>query len=205
MDIIDRAVSAILPPESDEARAQATRKARAAAEPGDWLSHAIDQHERIRAAFQRARAAEPAERPLALNALALVLNGHAFAEEIVLYPALAEAHEKGHAMTAYTEQTNLKMQMAELMRIDTGLRTWVDKLEHVRIAGLRHMYEEENDWFLKLKRKGVDQTLLTERFVEEFERYVGEEADAQDYRSPARGYEQPSESRYDRGDGAGYS
>ena len=49
MSIIDKAIAAITPPASDEDRAKATQKARAAAGAGDWLSLALDHHDQIRA------------------------------------------------------------------------------------------------------------------------------------------------------------
>jgi hypothetical protein len=133
MSIVDKVLGAITPPESPEARAKATDKARGAAAPGDWLSMALDHHGQIRAAFERAQAAASAEdRIAAFKALATVLNGHALAEEVVLYPALAKNGEKAHASLAYTEQTTAKMQMAELERIDPADEAWHDKLEHIQ-------------------------------------------------------------------------
>lgn len=174
MSIIDKALAAVTPPESDEARAEATRKAREAATSGDWLSMALDHHDLIRSAFEACRTASPgAARVQAMKRLALVLNGHSLAEEVVLYPALAKADGKAHAGMAYTEQTTAKMQMAELERIDPATPEWLDKLEHIRGAVLHHIFEEESAWFLKLKADYDDQAFLTARFAEEYERYAG--------------------------------
>lgn len=173
MSVIDKVLGALTPPESDEARQQATAKARAAAAPGDWLTMALDHHAQIRSAFETARAATAAEdRFAALRALATVLNGHSQAEEVVLYPALAKSGEKAHAGLAYTEQSTAKMQMAELERIDPADPAWGDKLEHIRGAVLHHMFEEEGTWFLELREKAPDQDFLTRRFGEEYRRYV---------------------------------
>lgn len=174
MSVVDKVLSKLTPPESEDARLEATRKARAAAAPGDWLSMALDHHEEIRAAFRTAKAAgTAAERTPALKALALVLNGHALAEEVVLYPALAQAGGKAHAGLAYTEQTTTKMQMAELENIAPSSDAWLDKLGHIEGAVLHHMYEEENSWFLDLKSRGEHQDRLTTRYREEYERYAG--------------------------------
>jgi hypothetical protein len=117
MSIIDKALGAITPPESDEKREEATRKAREAAGDGDWLALALEHHDLIREAFEVCCQADGAEdRQMAMKRLALVLNGHSQAEEVVLYPAMAKAGEKGSADLAYTEQTTAKMQMAELER-----------------------------------------------------------------------------------------
>ena len=105
MSIIDKALGAVTPPESDEKRAEATRKAREAAGSDDWLSLALDHHDRIRAAFEACLSASGADdRMTAMKRLALVLNGHSQDEEVVLYPAMAKAGEKGSAGLAYTEQ-----------------------------------------------------------------------------------------------------
>lgn len=174
MSIVDKVLGAVTPPESDEKRAEATAKARAAAGNGDWLALALDHHDEIRGAFEACRTAQPGPaRTAAMKALALVLNGHSLAEEVVLYPALAKGGEKGHAGMAYSEQTTAKMQMAELERIDPASEAWLDKLEHIRGAVLHHIYEEEGTWFLELKEEYDDQAFLTRRFREEYERYAG--------------------------------
>ena len=124
-------------------------------------------------------------RTSAMKQLALVLNGHSLAEEVVLYPALAKAGEKHHTSMAYTEQTTAKMQMAELERIDpiSDAEAWKDKLEHIRGAVLHHIFEEEGTWFLKIKEEYDNQAFLTHRFREEYERYAkGAEAET---RTPA--------------------
>lgn len=177
MSLIDKALGALTPPESDEARAEATRKARSVTQGVDWLSMALDHHDEIRAGFEACRqASDPQTRLGAMKRLALVLNGHSLAEEVVLYPAMAKSGEKGHAGLAYTEQTTAKMQMAELERIDASAQAWADKLEHIRGAVLHHIFEEEGTWFLDLKRDYDDQAFLTRRFHEEYARYAGEGA-----------------------------
>lgn len=174
MSVIDKALAAITPIPSQDARAKATLKAREAAEPGDWLSLALDHHDQIRSAFADGRDAKSAaERTAAMKALAIVLNGHSLAEELVLYPALGQAGEKLHAAQAYIEQTTAKAQMAELENIAPSKPAWLDKWEHIEGAVLTHIYEEESDWFLKLKEKGEHQARLTARYAEEYERYVG--------------------------------
>ena len=174
MSVVDKVLSKITPLPSEEKRAEATAEARARATPGDWLSMALDQHDRIREAFAAAGRAESAEaRAVAMKELALVLNGHALAEEVVLYPGLAQAGEKAHAGHAYTEQTTAKMQMAEWENIAPSTPEWKDKLEHIEGAVLTHIYEEESIWFLNLKEKGENQSRLTERYREEFDRYCG--------------------------------
>jgi len=174
MSIVGKALGAVTPPENEEKRAEATRKARECAGEGDWLSMALEHHDLIREAFEVCCQATGAEdRMAAMKRLALVLNGHSQAEEVVLYPAMAKAGEKTSAGLAYAEQTTAKMQMAELERIAPAMPDWLEKLQHIRGAVLHHMYEEEDHWFLRLKRDYQDQAFLTRRYAEEFKRYTG--------------------------------
>lgn len=174
MSVIDKALAAITPAPSAEKRARATEEARAAAVPGDWLATALDHHDDIRLGFKKGSSAStPAERTEAMRALALILNGHSQAEEVVLYPAMAQHGHKGQAGVAYAEQTTVKMQMAELENIPPSEPEWLDKWAHIEGAVLTHMYEEEHGWFIHLRQHAPDQDRLTTRFLEEYSRYVG--------------------------------
>ena len=181
MSIIDKALGAITPQENEEKRAEATRKAREAAGEGGWLALALEHHDLIREAFEVCCQAGGADdRMAALKRLALVLNGHSQAEEVVLYPAMAKAGEKGSAAHAYSEQVTAKMQMAELERISPAMPDWQEKLQHIRGAVLHHMYEEEDHWFIRLKQDYEDQAFLTRRYAEEFKRYTRGPGPSQD-------------------------
>lgn len=98
MSVLDKALAAITPAPSAERRKQATEDARAAAVPGGWLAMALDHHDEIRLGFRKGgSAATPTERSQAMRALALILNGHSQAEEVVLYPAMAQHRHKSQA------------------------------------------------------------------------------------------------------------
>jgi hypothetical protein len=177
MSILDKVVAAVTPPESDEARAEARAKAQAAASAGDWLSMVLEHHRQIEAAFAAVKATTSAmERVSAQKELALLLTGHSIAEEAVLYPALVAADEKAHAAKAYTEQSAAKTQMGLLETMAPMSEDYLDKLEHIRGAVAHHVYEEEGTWFLELKQKApsAEQARLSQRYEEEFSRYVGE-------------------------------
>lgn len=187
MSFLDRIAAKIMPPESPEDRERARAKAEGLAQGRDWLSLALEHHRRIEASFELVAAAATAEeRTSALKQLALVLNGHALAEEVVLYPAMTETGEKTHATMAYEEQTVTKIEMARLEKLDPESREWKEKLEHIRGAVLHHIYEEESTWFPELRAsvKAGDDARLTARFAEEFEKYAGP-ADRDLTRSPA--------------------
>jgi hypothetical protein len=178
MSVFDKMVAAVTPPESEEARREARANALAVAGgANDWLGIALQHHQQIESAFERVRAATDADARIAAHReLALLLNGHSLAEEVVLYPSLADAHEKAHATMSYTEHSATKLQMGLLETIPVMSQEYLDKLEHIRGAVAHHMYEEEKTRFMELRDKlPADQhRRLTARFVEEYERYAGE-------------------------------
>ncbi len=190
MSIIDKVVAAVTPPESEQARRDARSKAKAAARPGDWLFTVLQHHEQIEAAFATVKAAPNAMAQIAAQkTLAVILTGHSIAEESVIYPALTKVDEKGHAGMAYTEQAAAKTQMALLEGLTPMTQEYLDKLEHIRGAVAHHVYEEEGTWFLELREKAPQeaQAKLTERYHEEFNRYVGREGTPEASRLRASG------------------
>ena len=175
MSILDRAIAAISPPVTDEKRAEAHATAREAAEPGDWLSLVLDHHEGIDAAFAAVKAAATVEdRRKAQKLLSALLTGHSMAEEAVIYPALAQTGEQGHADTAYTEQAAAKMEMAALEVMDAMSQDYLDKLGHLEGAVKAHVFQEESDWFLAMKEcaPADAQSRATARYRQEYARYI---------------------------------
>jgi hypothetical protein len=103
------------------------------------------------------------------------LNAHSTAEEALIYPALIHFGHKMHGTAGYTEQAGAKANLGELEYLDPASREFMDKLEHIRGAVAHHMYEEENDRFLDLKKlTASEQAYLTERYAEEFGRFSGD-------------------------------
>jgi hemerythrin superfamily protein len=180
MSIIDKVVAAVTPPESEDTRSKARAKARASAGKGDWLAMVLNHHEQVEAAFASVRAAaDPASRVRTLKKLSILLTGHSIAEEAALYPALASADEKGHATKAYAEQSAAKLQLGLLEDLPPLSQEFLDKLAHIEGAVGHHVYEEESNWFLDLKAKipASDQVKLTQRYQEQFARYMGDDSD----------------------------
>jgi hypothetical protein len=176
MTLMDKVVAAVTPTESEEKRQQARAQAQAAAGLNDWLSLVLQQHQQIESCFDAVRSSgHPAARLAAQKELMTLFTGHSNAEESVLYPALARCGEKADAGMSFTEQAAAKIQLGELEYLDPMSQEYLDKLEHLRGAIAHHMYEEEGSRFLELKEKvsAVDQDRLTQRFKEEFDRYVG--------------------------------
>jgi hemerythrin superfamily protein len=180
MSILDKVVAAVTPPESEEARLKARAKARASASKGDWLSMVLDHHEQVEAAFTAVKAAaDPTSRIRTLTHLSTLLTGHSIAEEGALYPAIAKADEKGHATKAYAEQAAAKLQLGLLADLPPMSQEFMDKLEHIQGAVAHHVYEEESSWLLDLKTKtaAAQQVKLTQRYQEQFSRYMGDDSD----------------------------
>jgi hemerythrin superfamily protein len=177
MSFIDKIVSAVTPPESEQDRVTARQHAQSLARPGTWLAIVLDHHVQIESAFSQALSETSADARLAaFKQLQIVLTGHANAEETVLYPALGDIGEKTHTAMAYEEQAMAKIQLGKIEHLDPMSSDWQEKLEHVQGAVLHHMYEEERTWFVQLQ-SGLPESRsekLTERFVEEFSRYTGE-------------------------------
>jgi len=179
MSILDKVIATVTPPESAEARAKAREKASAAAKPGDWLSQILDHHRQIEALFAAVKSATTADaRVAAQKRLAIILTGHSVAEEAAIYPALAADKQVGHAELAYQEQSAAKMEMGLLERLDPMSEDYLDKLGHIEGAVAHHVYSEEGTWFLELAKdlSPDEQALVTRRYQEEFERYVGSDA-----------------------------
>ena len=174
MSFLDKVIAAVTPMESQEERMSARRRAESMAEPGSWFAMILDHHRQLEQAFAETLSAPDAgARKTACKSLGLILTGHAIAEESVVYPAMGATNEKAHAAMGYEEQAMVKSEMALLEKLDPMSQDWTDKLTHIRDAVAHHMYEEEGTWFPELARSGEDQAMITQRYTEEFERYVG--------------------------------
>lgn len=181
MSILDKVIAAITPPETEHARAKARENALEVAEQGTWFSMVLDHHQQIEAAFDAVERAKTIEQRRATQKwLAILLTGHSIAEEAVLYPALASHGEKLRTELAYQEQSAAKGETAALEELDPLSQDYEDKLAHIRGAVQHHMYQEESSWFRKLHDKSSPDTLkrLTQRYDEEFSRYIGNDTSA---------------------------
>ena len=175
MSVLDKLVAAVTPEPDEDKRIQVRSEARSSVPAGTWLTMVIDHHEEIEQAFAAVRSAtDLTTRRAAQKQLVVVLTGHSLAEEVVLYPAMALSDQKGHSTAAYTEQSAAKVQAAALDDLDPMSDDYFDKLEHLRAAVSHHMYEEESTWFPELRDtvEARKQAFLTQRYQEEFMRYV---------------------------------
>lgn len=176
MSVIDKVVAAVLPGPSEQAMQDARAKARALAGKTGWLSNVLDHHLQIEYCFAAVKQAGSASgRKKAQKQLALMLTGHAIAEESVLYAAMAPHGQTGGSNRLYAEQSSAKVAMAALDALEPMSQAYLDQLEQIRSAVARHVYAEESDYFPKLKSEAdtATQAKLSRKYKEEFERYVG--------------------------------
>jgi Hemerythrin HHE cation binding domain len=176
MTLLDKVIAAVTPSEDSDKNREARARAREAAGSSGWLAMVLEHHIAIEAAFDAVRSAPSATaRKAAQKWLATLLTAHSIAEEAVLYPALANTDQKGHATEMYTEQSATKVQMAALDDLEPMSQDYLDKLEHIRGAVAHHVAEEEGEYFLELKQTAgsVLNGKLTRLYREEFERYMG--------------------------------
>jgi hemerythrin superfamily protein len=175
MSLLDKVASAVMPAASEEDRAQARLKAESFANGDDWLGLILNHHREIEQAFaQGLHAADASSRQEAARRLAELLTGHSTAEEAVIYPAIVEHSGKSHAAMAFEEQSMAKVQLAMLEQLDPMSQEWREKLEHLQGAVQQHVYQEESSWFPDVAQNApiLVQTRLTERYREEYERYM---------------------------------
>lgn len=176
MSLFDDAAAALTPMESEEDRAEARTKARDLSQSAGWLAMILDHHLKLEDAFAATRdAGDASSRKSALKYLGVILTGHAIAEESAVYPAMAAGGEESGAGHAYKEQATVKMQMAELEKLDPMGPDFTEKLESIREAVAHHMYEEEGTWFPQLveSASAEDQAMIQDHYDEAFERFVG--------------------------------
>ncbi|QGN55773.1 hemerythrin domain-containing protein [Novosphingobium sp. Gsoil 351] len=174
MSLLDRAIAAITPPESEQGRAEARQRAEQCANQAPWLLLVLDHHRQVDDAFAAVKAAsDGSTRQKKLKELAVLLTAHSIAEEGVIYPALSDSGENGHATMAYTEQSAAKLQIGLLERLDPMSQDFEDKLGHLEGAVKHHVYQEEGTWFPELieDASAADHKLIEQRYREEFDRY----------------------------------
>lgn len=175
----DETIPAVMPPESEAQLREAREKARAQARPGDWLWTIIEHHEAIERAFATvSSASDVAARRAAEKRLAVLLTGHAIAEEAAVYPVLARVCEQRHADAAYAEQASVKMQLAALETLEPMSQDYLDRLGRLAVEARLHSYKEERQRLPELLSRASPEMnqRIGARYREEFERYTAETA-----------------------------
>jgi len=146
MSFLDRIAAAVAPAASDEDRAEARRQIEELSVGEPFAEDIVRQHKAIEQLFAKARGATGAEAQATVVELAMLLNGHAQAEEAVVYPEVSAHSGKVHAGMAFEEHAMTKVQLAELQHMPPGTKEWREKLEHIESAVQQHVYQEESSW-----------------------------------------------------------
>ncbi|MFL6699556.1 MAG: hemerythrin domain-containing protein [Vitreoscilla sp.] len=179
MHILDQAIAASAAAHNQMRRFKARSKAADLGRSCPWLRLVVMHHEQIEDAFEAVKATGTAvARRNAERHLATLLTGHAVAEEAVLYPAMAAARQKAHAVAAYDAQSRFKVMLALLAATEPMSAAYEEELASLQDAVNWHILDEEGSWFPALARSGdaALQARLGDRYLGEFDRYMGPDA-----------------------------
>lgn len=145
MSFLDRIAAALAPTASEADRSEARDRLTQHAVDVQFVQDIVSQHRKIEALFARARQESGPQAVTTVRELAVLLNGHAMAEEAVIYPEISE-NSKADAGMAYEEHAMTKVQMAALQKLSAGTQEWHEKLDHIESAVQQHVYQEESSW-----------------------------------------------------------
>lgn len=173
MSFLDRIAAAIAPAASDEDRIEARERLVELSAGEPFAQDILDHHRQIESLFARAKQETGPAALATVRELAVLLNGHAMAEEAVVYPEVSDHSGKVHAGMAYEEHAMTKVQLAELQKLAPGTKEWTEKLEHIESAVQQHVYQEESSWLPDVIRNApVDaRQRMSMDFREYFERF----------------------------------
>jgi hemerythrin superfamily protein len=121
---------------------------------GDWDEALAAEHQLTLTVFDALQAtteANTTKRATLLINLKHMLAKHALEEENVIYPALREAGEAEAADELNNDHGYVKQYLYELGEIPKDSPLWATKLARFRADIERHMRDEENDLFPRLK------------------------------------------------------
>lgn len=146
MSFLDRIAAALAPAASEEQRIEARERLVELSAGEPFAQDILDHHRAIESLFARAKTESGPAAAATVRELAVLLNGHAMAEEAVIYPEVSGHSGKVHAGMAYEEHAMTKVQLAELQKMEPGTKDWAEKLEHIESAVQQHVYQEESSW-----------------------------------------------------------
>lgn len=122
----------------------------------DWAEALKLEHKAVRKIFDGLEATDEsatAKRNILLAQLKHALAKHDVEEGNVIYPALREAGYADAADQLTKEHGYVKQYLYDLETMSTGSPDWIAKVREFRADIEKHMEEEENDLFPKLKAK----------------------------------------------------
>ena len=121
---------------------------------GDWDEALAAEHKAVLKLFDALEATvatDKGKRTMLLMQIKHALAKHALQEESVIYPALREAGEKDAADELNKEHGYVKQYLYELENMPNGSADFLPTVARFRADIEKHMREEEDDLFPKLK------------------------------------------------------
>jgi hemerythrin superfamily protein len=122
---------------------------------GDWDQILATEHDMALALFDKMLVTDESQtfkRKMLLMKLTHALDKHAHQEEMVVYPALREANEAGHADHLESEHGYIKTFIYELNEMGADSPTWLEKVRQFRDLVSRHAHMEEEQVFPGFKQ-----------------------------------------------------
>lgn len=123
---------------------------------GDWDEALAAEHKAVLKLFDALQATagtDRARRSMLLMQMKHSLAKHALQEEDVIYPALREAGEKDTADELNKEHGYVKQYLYDLENMPNGSAEFLPTVARFRADIEKHMREEEDDLFPKLKAR----------------------------------------------------
>lgn len=123
---------------------------------GDWLEALKAEHQMTLALFDKLQATDSSQtmiRSHLLSKLKAALGKHANEEENVIYPALREAGSRQDADHLNADHGYVKTYLYELEGMDNDDPAFLARLRDFRSMIEKHMREEENEIFPRLKQR----------------------------------------------------
>lgn len=121
---------------------------------GDWNDALAREHKKALLLFDKLQQAESkARRSTILTQLKHALRKHALQEESVVYPAMRDANMTAEADELNSDHGYVKQYLYDLADLASDARAFQEMLTSFRSDFEKHMTEEEQNLFPKLKRK----------------------------------------------------
>jgi len=120
----------------------------------DVVSFLKEQHEDVKALFERVLAAKGEERKQAFVALRRTLAVHETAEEEIVHPAARKAIESGEGIVAarLNEERDAKKELTKLELLDVDSSEFETSFRKFQAAVLAHAQAEEREEFSRLDK-----------------------------------------------------
>lgn len=145
--------------------------------PQDWFALIKQQHQQIRTAFDTLLAPDDQpwdKRQLQFRTVNQLLNAHQFAEQNVVYPALARVGMAPKADHLYSEEAHIKEMKAKMIVLAQERGTqkeWTATAHQLRDAVLQHALEDEEKETLPQLHQKLDPSqnqLLSTLYPQDF-------------------------------------